>query len=76
MRWFAIAVAATLALSVLPITTMVEGSDHHWNGYVLERGAISDHVLIDENYDYYSLKKGTHDVIVVSFIFIQNMPRR
>ena len=69
MRWFAIAVAATLALSVLPITTMVEGSDHHWNGYVLERGAISDHVLIDENYDYYSLKKGTHDVIVVSFIF-------
>lgn len=69
MRWFAIAVSAALALSVLPITTMVEGSDHHWNGYVLERGAISDHVLIDENYDYYSLKKGTHDVVVVAFIF-------
>ena len=69
MRWFAIAIATTLALSMLPITHIVQGSDHHWNGYVLEREKISDHVLIDENYDYYSLKKGTHDVIVVAFIF-------
>ena len=71
MRWFAIAVATTLALSVLPLDS-VSGSDnhdHHWNGYVLERDKISDHVLIDQNYDYYSLKKGTHDVIVVAFIF-------
>ena len=69
MRWFAIAIATTLALSMLPITHIVQGSDHHWNGYVLDREKISDHVLIDENYDYYSLKKGTHDVIVVAFIF-------
>ena len=71
MRWFVIAVATTLALSVLPLNS-VSGSDkhdHHWNGYVLERDQISDHLLIDENYDYYSLKKGTHDVIVVAFIF-------
>ncbi len=69
MRWFAIAIATTLALSMLPITHIVQGSDHHWNGYVLDREKISDHVLINENYDYYSLKKGTHDVIVVAFIF-------
>ena len=71
MRWFALAIATTLALSVLPLDS-VSGSDnhdHHWNGYVLERDRISDHVLIDQNYDYYSLKKGTHDVIVVAFVF-------
>lgn len=69
MRWFALAVATTLALSVLPIDTVSGSNNHHWNGYVLERESISDHLLIDENYDYYSLKKGTHDVIVVAFIF-------
>lgn len=71
MRWLVMVVATTLALSLLPLNS-VSGSgnqDHHWNGYVLERAQISDHVLIDENYDYYSLKKGTHDVIVVAFIF-------
>ena len=69
MRWFALAVATTLALSVLPIDTVSGSNNHHWNGYVLERESISDHLLIDENYDYYSLKKGTHDVIVVAFVF-------
>ena len=69
MRWFAIALATTLALSVIPIDTVSGSNNHHWNGYVLERESISDHLLIDENYDYYSLKKGTHDVIVVAFIF-------
>ncbi|MEC8789084.1 MAG: SCO family protein [Candidatus Thermoplasmatota archaeon] len=69
MRWLAVAIAVTLSMSVLPITPIVQGSEHHWNGYVLDRETISNHVLIDENYDYYSLKKGTHDVIVVAFIF-------
>ena len=71
MRWFTLAVATTLAFSVLPVDSVSgsENHDHHWNGYVLEREKISDHVLIDENYDYYSLKKGTHDVIVVAFVF-------
>ena len=69
MRWLTFAIAIILAMSVLPITPAVQGSDHHWNGYVLDRDIISDHLLIDENYDYYSLKKGTHDVIVVAFIF-------
>ena len=69
MRWLAIAISTILAMSLLPISTVVEGGDHHWNGYVLDREPISDHLMIDENYDYYSLKKGTHDVIVVAFIF-------
>ena len=69
MRWLAITIAAILALSLLPTNSVSASSKHHWNGYVLDREPISDHLLIDENYDYYSLKKGTHDVIVVAFIF-------
>ena len=69
MRWLAIAIAATLALSLLPTSSVSASSKHHWNGYVLDREPISNHLLIDENYDYYSLKKGAHDVIVVAFIF-------
>ena len=39
MRWFTLAVATTLAFSVLPVDSVSgsENHDHHWNGYVLER---------------------------------------
>ena len=35
----------------------------------MDRGSIPNHVLIDQNFDYYSLHTGNSDVIVVAFIF-------
>ena len=71
MRWLSLTIVVVLFTSVLPTDTVFAGSehDHHWNGYVLDRDPISDHVLLDQNYDYYSLKKGNSDVVVVAFIF-------
>jgi len=69
MRWLAIAIVGLLAISSMPASTAGGGSDHHWNGYVLDRSSIANHVLINQNYDYYSLHTGNHDAIVVAFIF-------
>ena len=71
MRWLSLVIVVVLFTSVLPTDTVFAGSehDHHWNGYVLDRDPISDHLLVDQNYDYYSLKKGNSDVVVVAFIF-------
>ena len=68
MRWLVLSVVTLLAMSTMPTTT-AGGSDKHWNGYVLDRSSVKNHVLIDQNYDYYSLQTGSHDVVVVAFIF-------
>jgi len=68
MRWLVLSVVTLLAMSTVPTIT-TGGSDQHWNGYVLDRGSVKNHVLIDQNYDYYSLQTGSHDVVVVAFIF-------
>ena len=68
MRWLVLLVVTLLAVSTIPTIT-TGGSDQHWNGYVLDRGSVKNHVLIDQNYDYYSLQTGNHDVVVVAFIF-------
>ncbi len=68
MRWLVLSVVTILAMSTVPTIT-AGGSDQHWNGYVLDRGSVKNHVLIDQNYDYYSLQTGSHDVVVVAFIF-------
>ena len=68
MRWLVLSVVTLLAMSTIPTIT-AGGSDKHWNGYVLDRSSVKNHVLIDQNYDYYSLQSGSHDVVVVAFIF-------
>jgi len=68
MRWLVLSVVTLLAASTVPAIT-TGGSDQHWNGYVLDRGSVKNHVLIDQNYDYYSLQTGSYDVVVVAFIF-------
>ena len=71
MRWLSIAVVVLLSASTIPAGSAGEGhgSDVHWNGYVLERASVPNHVLIDQNFDYYSLHTGNADVNVVAFIF-------
>ena len=68
MRCLVLSVVTLLAMSTIPTIT-AGGSDKHWNGYVLDRSSVKNHVLIDQNYDYYSLQTGSHDVVVVAFIF-------
>ena len=71
MRWLSIAIVVLLSASTIPAGSAGEGhgSDVHWNGYVLERTSIPNHVLIDQNFNYYSLHTGNADVNVVAFIF-------
>ena len=71
MRWLSIAIVILLCASTIPASSAGDdhGNDAHWNGYVLDRGSIPNHVLIDQNFDYYSLHTGNSDVIVVAFIF-------
>ena len=55
MRWLSIAIVVLLSASTIPAGSAGEGhgSDVHWNGYVLERTSIPNHVLIDQNFNYY-----------------------
>ena len=71
MRWLSIAIVVLLSASTIPAGSAGDGhgSDVHWNGYVLERTSIPNHVLIDQNFNYYSLHTGNADVNVVAFIF-------
>ena len=71
MRWLSIAIVVLLSASTIPASSAGDGhgNDAHWNGYVLERTSIPNHVLIDQNFNYYSLHTGNADVIVVAFIF-------
>ena len=71
MRWLSIAIVVLLCASTIPASSAGDdhGNDAHWNGYVLDRGSIPNHVLIDQNFDYYSLHTANSDVIVVAFIF-------
>ena len=71
MRWLSIAIVVLLCASTIPAGSAGggHGNDAHWEGYVLDRGSIPNHVLIDQNFDYYSLHTGNSDVIVVAFIF-------
>ena len=72
MRWSAVLLAFLVVISSSPI--MGNGNagsttTPHSTGYVLERPSVPNHVLIDQNYNYYSLQKGNADVNVVAFIF-------
>ena len=68
MRWLALSIVTLLAVSTLP-TGIAGEQNHHWNGYVLDRKSIPNHVMVNQDYDYYSLHTGDHDVVVVAFIF-------
>ena len=69
MRFLVIACIVVLTVATVPTSVADTNSDHHWNGYVLDRVTVSNHVLINQNYDYYSLQTGNPDVVVVAFIF-------
>ena len=68
MRWFALAIATLLCVSTIPASS-AGGDGVHWNGYNLDRPAIPNRVLVDQDGNNYSIQKGTADVIVVAFIF-------
>ena len=59
MRWLSLVIVSSFYLGFTYRYSFAGSEhDHHWNGYVLDRDPISDHLLVDQNYDYYSLKKG------------------
>ena len=68
MRWLVLTIVTVVVMSTLPVNS-AGGDSSHWNGYPLERSSVQNHVLINQNYDYYSLQTGSHDVVVVAFIF-------
>ena len=68
MRWLAIFVTTLLFASTIPVSS-AGGNGLHWNGYGLERGAVPNVVLTDENNEPYSLHTGDAEVNVVAFIF-------
>ena len=53
MRKIAIILASLLCFSTIPVSSAGDGHDPHWNGYVLDRTSIPNHVLINQNFDYY-----------------------
>ena len=68
MRWLAMFVTTLLFASTIPVSS-AGGNGLHWNGYGLERGAVPNVVLTDENNEPYSLHTGDAEVNVVAFIF-------
>ena len=68
MKKLAYCLSIILLISAIP-SVLGGGDGVHWNGYRLDRGSISNHMLTDQNGELYSLQEGNADVNIVAFIF-------